>query len=160
MPNLLPVQLKEMLERVNEKAGRLLDKLKSVKKSDTTRERITEDLLPVFTQFGGPPLDMRESADELIITVEVPGLKRDDFSIELVGRRLVIRGEKRISRERTVPGESYLSECSYGRFERSVQLPYGVADNKIKAELKSGVLTIRMPRPESERKRQHRVLIS
>jgi HSP20 family protein len=160
MPKLLPSQLKETLERVQEKTGRLLDRVKPSKKTGAAREHITEDLLPAFMQSGGPPLDMHESADELIVTAEVPGLKKDDFSVELIGRRLVIRGEKKLSREQKVSGGSYLSECSYGSFVRSVQLPYDVQDSTIKADLKGGVLTIRMPRPVSERQRHYRVPIS
>lgn len=160
MPNLLPVQWQEMLERVQDKAGRFLETLKQLKKPDNAREGITEDQLPSFMQFGGPPLDMHESADELIVTAEVPGLKRDDVTVELVGRRLVIRGEKRVSRDRKGSGGSYLSECSYGNFSRSVQLPYDVKEDKIKADLKGGVLTIRMPKPDSAQKRYHRVPVS
>jgi len=161
MPNLIPAQWKETLERVQDKTSRFLDKLKPVIKSDTSLESMNEDLIPAFMQFGGPPLDMHESTDELIVTLEVPGLKKNDFSVELVGSRLVIRGEKKASRERKGSGGSYLSECSYGTFARSVQLPYDVQDSKIKAELKAGILTIRMPKPQgSERPRHHQVPIT
>ncbi len=155
-----PVQWKETLERVQNKAGRILDKFKPENTADNARERISEDMLPAFMQFGGPPLDMRETDDELIVTAEVPGLKKEDFSIELVGSRLVIRGDKRFSRERKGSDQSYISECSYGSFTRSLLLPYDVNDSKIKADLKSGVLTIRMPKSDSERKRRHRVPIA
>lgn len=160
MPNQLTEQLKETLERVQDKTEHFLDRFKPAKKADSAREHITNDLLPAFMQFGGPPIDMHESADELIITAEVPGLKKDDFSIELVGRRLVIRGEKKLSREQKESGGSYLSECSYGSFTRSMQLPYDVNNSRINADLKSGILTIRMPISGSERKRHHRVIIS
>ncbi len=161
MPNLIPAQWKETLERVQDKTGHFIDKFKPVKKTVNALESMSEDLLPAFMQFGGPPLDMRESDNELIVTVEVPGLEKNDFSVELVGSRLVIRGEKKVSRERKRSEGSYLSECSYGSFARSVQLPYDVKDSRIKAYLEGGVLTIRMPKPpDSERKRYHRVPIS
>lgn len=160
MPSLLPVQLKYVLERVQDKTVRMLNKLKPAKHADNTRENIAEDQLPAFMQFGDPLLDMHESADELIVTAEVPGLKKDDLSVELVGRRLVIGGEKRLSREQKEADGSYLSECRYGRFSRSVQLPYDMNENRIKAELKNGVLTLRMPKPNSESPRGHRVTIS
>ena len=99
MPNLLPDQWKETLERVQDKAVHFLEKFKKSKNTDSDRERINEDFLPSFIQCGGPPLDMHESAGELIVTVEVPGLKKDDIQVELVGRRLVIRGEKKASHE-------------------------------------------------------------
>lgn len=159
MPDLLPAQWKETLERIKYKAGHFLDKFKA-KQSGTALERITEDQLPAFMQVGGPPLDMHESADELIVAAEVPGLTKDDLTIELVGRRLLIRGEKKISREQKGPGGSYLSECSYGNFARSVQLPYDIKDGKIKADLKNGLLTIKMPKSDSDKKRSHRLTIS
>lgn len=160
MPNLLPVQWKDALERVQDKTVKLLNRIKPAKSSGHARESMSEDLLPAFMQFGEPLLDMHESADELIVTVEVPGLKKDDLSVELAGRRLVIRGEKKLSREQKEAGGSYLSECRYGRFARSVELPYDMKESKIKAELKSGVLSLRMPKPYSERQRSRRVPVS
>ena len=160
MPDLLPAQWKETVERIKDKAARFLDKFKQTKRTGTALERITEDQLPAFMQFGGPPLDIHESADELIVTAEVPGLTIDDLKIELVGSRLIIRGEKKVSHEQKGAGGSYLSECSYGRFARSVQLPYDIKDSRIKAELNGGVLTIRMPKPDPEQQRSRRVTVS
>lgn len=160
MANLLPVQWKENLERLSEKAARVLEKLKPVKRTHHSLERITEDLLPSFIQSGGPLLDVRESANELIVTAELPGLKKDDFSVELIGRRLLIKGEKKVVSEKKGAGGSYLSECRYGSFARSVQLPYDVTESAINAVLKDGILTIRMPKPDSARKTQYRVTIS
>lgn len=94
MSNLLPEKWSEALERVHDKVGHFLNKLNPWKNQEQSPERITADTLPAFMQFGGPPLDMHETADELIIRVEVPGLKKDDFSVELVGRRLTIKGKK------------------------------------------------------------------
>ena len=160
MPDLLPAQWKDTLERIKDKAGRFLDRFKQSKQSDTALERITEDQLPAFMQFGVPPLDMHESADELIVTVEVPGLTKDNLSIELVGSRLMLRGEKKVSRKQKGSGGSYLSECSYGSFARSVQLPYNVKEDKINADLKNGLLTIRMPKSDPEKKRLCRLTIT
>ena len=160
MPDLLPAQWKETVERIKDKAARFLDKFKQTKRTGTALERITEDQLPAFMQFGGPPLDMHESADELIVTAEVPGLTIGDLKIELVGSRLIIRGEKKVSHEQKGAGGSYLSECSYGSFARSVLLPCDVKDDNVTADLKNGLLTIRMPKSDSEKMRQHRLTIT
>lgn len=159
MPDLLPAQWKETLERIKDKAGSFLDKFKA-KQSGSALERITEEQLPAFMQFGVPPLDMNESANELIVTVEVPGLTKEHLSLELVGSRLMIRGEKKVSREQKGSGGSYLSECSYGSFARSVQLPYDIKEGEIAADLRNGVLTVRMPKSDTGKKRQHRVTIT
>ena len=160
MPNLLSVQWKETLEHLQEKAGRFLEKFKLTKDMDTGRENMSEDFLPTFMQSGVPPLDMHESANELIVTVEVPGLNKNDVQVELIGRRLVIRGEKKVSHEQKGIGDSYLSECSYGSFARSVPLPYDVNYRSIKADLKAGILTVRMSKPASEQALPYQLTIT
>jgi HSP20 family protein len=160
MSNLLPDKWSEALERVYDKVGHILNKLNPLKKETPPPERITADTLPAFMQFGGPSLDMQETADELIIRAEVPGLKKDDFSVELVGRRLTIKGEKNVVRERK-GGDGYLiSECRYGSFSRTVQLPYELDEQAIAADLNNGVLTIRLSKPEKGRHARYRVPVS
>lgn len=159
MSTLLPGQWKEGLGRLYDKAMRLLHTFKP-ETSVGTREHISGDRLPAFMQFGVPPLDVFESSDELIVTAEVPGLNSNDVSIELTGKHLTIHGEKKTSCEHKNRDGSYLSECSYGRFSRSVRLPYDIKDNSAKAELSNGVLTIRIPKPASELKQRHRIPIA
>jgi len=160
MPNLLPEKWSESLERVYDKVGNFLNKLNPLKKEVQSPERITADTLPAFMQFGGPLLDMHETEDEIIIRAEVPGLKKDDFSVELVGRRLTIKGEKKVVRERKGGGGCLISECRYGSFSRSLLLPYEIDEQKIEADLKHGVLTIRLPKPEKVRQARYRVPVS
>ncbi|HJV33639.1 Hsp20/alpha crystallin family protein [Geomonas sp.] len=122
---------------------------------------MTADTLPAFMQrIGGPLLDMQETADELVVRAEVPGLKKDEFSVELLGRRPTIRGEKKVVQERK-GGDGFLfSECRYGSFSRTVQLPYEVDSGTVNADLKHGVLTIRLPKPEQGRHAGYRVPVS
>ena len=160
MSNLLPEKWSEALERVHDKIGHFLNKLNPWKQEEPARERITADTLPAFMQLGGPLLDMHESADDLIIRAELPGLKKDDFSVELVGRRLTIQGNKKIVRERKGGDGCLLSECRYGSFARTIRLPYETDEKTIAADLKDGVLTIRLPKPEKGRQARYRVPIS
>lgn len=160
MPNLLPVHWKETMERIKDKANHYLKIISPTGENGNRRESIDDDRLPSFMQLGCPPLDMHETFDELVVSVEVPGSKKDDFQLELVGSRLVVRGEKKASRELKMSGGSYLNECSYGSFSRSVQLPCAVNENAIKAELKSGVLTVRMPKLETGKMRPHRLTVT
>jgi HSP20 family protein len=160
MSNLLPGKWSEALERVHDKVGHFLNKLNPWKNEEQSPERITADTLPAFMQFGGPSLDMNETSDELIIRAEVPGLKKDDFSVELVGRRLKIKGEKNVVRERKGGDGCLISECRYGSFSRSIQLPYEIDEKTIAADLKHGVLTIRLPKPEKGRHARYRVPIT
>ncbi len=160
MSNLLPGKWNEALERVHDKIGHFLNKLNPLKKEENSPERITGDALPAFMQFGGPSLDMHETSDELIIRAEVPGLKKDDFSVELVGRRLTIKGEKKILRERKGGDGCLISECRYGSFARTLQLPYDIDEKTIAADLRHGVLTIRLPKPDKGRHARFRVPVS
>jgi len=160
MSNLLPEKWKGSLEQVHDKVGNFLTRLVPWKKQDTTPEQITADTIPAFMQLGGPLLDMHETSDELIVRAEVPGLKREDFSVELVGRRLTIRGEKKFVREQKGGDGCLISECRYGSFSRSVQLPYVIDEKSIDADLKHGVLTVRLSKPEKERVGRYRVPVS
>lgn len=160
MSTLLPEKWGESLERVHDKGGYFLSKLNPLKKYVQTQERIAADTLPAFMQFGGPSLDMREISDELIIRAEVLGLKKDDFSIELVGRRLTITGEKNVVCERKGGDGRLISECRYGSFSRTVQLTYETDEKTISADLEHGILTIRLPKPDKDRQTRYRVPVS
>jgi len=160
MSNLLPEKWGDALERVHDKVGHFLNRLVPWKKQEQSPERITADTLPAFMKLGGPLLDMHETPEELVIRAEVPGLNRDDFSVELVGRRLRIQGEKRVVREQKGGDGSLISERRYGSFSRSIQLPYEIDEKLIAADLTHGVLTIRLPKPEKERHSRYRVPVS
>jgi len=160
MSNLLPEKWSEALERVHDKVGHFLNRLVPWKNQEPSPERITADTLPAFMKLGGPLLDMHETPEELIIRAEVPGLNKDDFSVELVGRRLTIHGEKRVVREQKGGDGCLISERRYGSFSRSIQLPYEIDEKLIAADLKHGVLTIRLPKPDKERQARYRVPVS
>ncbi|MDU0457519.1 MAG: Hsp20/alpha crystallin family protein [Geobacteraceae bacterium] len=160
MSNLLPEKWSEKLERVHDKVGHFLNRLVPWKKQEQSPERMTADIIPAFMKEGGPLLDMHETPEELIIRAEVPGLKKDDFSVDLVGRRLTIHGEKKIVRDRKGGDGCLISECRYGSFSRSIQLPYEIDEKLISAGLNNGVLTIRLPKPEKEQHTRFRVPVS
>jgi len=153
MPNLLPERWKESLEQIQEKAGQFLNKLRTWKKQETSPERLTADLIPTFMQSGGPFLDMHEKNDEYIIRIELPGLKKEDINIEIVGRRLTIKGEKKIVKELKGDAGYIVSECRYGSFSRAIQLPCEPDEGKINSFLADGVLTVRIAKPEKRKDR-------
>jgi len=97
---------------------------------------------------SAPRLDIHESDQELTVEAELPGVDRADLDVRLDGDLLTISGEKR-SRRDDKQQNAHLSECSYGRFQRSVQLPFRPEANDVQAEFDGGVLKLRMPkRPE------------
>jgi HSP20 family protein len=90
-----------------------------------------------------PLLDVRETDDEYLVMVDLPGVKSDDVTIEVNDQVLMISG----SRVPVETGESQRTERPYGSFVRSLTLPKGADSDSIVADYKDGVLTLRIPKP-------------
>jgi HSP20 family protein len=103
-------------------------------------------LRPVETEWA-PAVDVSETADQVVIKAEVPGMEAKDIDISLAGDVLTIKGEKKSEREEKK--ENYhLVERTYGSFSRSLKLPTAVAADQVEASYKKGVLTISCPKKE------------
>ena len=72
-----------------------------------------------WSMLGG---DVFEDDRRVVVRLEVPGLEKENFSVDVIGDRLVIRGQKRFEREST-EGRYRLLQCAYGSFRRDVALP-------------------------------------
>lgn len=95
----------------------------------------------------GPAVDVSESANELKLEIELPGISPEDVEITAENTVLTVRGEKRGERKEGDEDRRYhLVERSYGSFARSFQLPQGLDDSKIEAEVNNGILSIRIPK--------------
>ncbi len=88
-----------------------------------------------------PPLDIMGNEEEIIITVEVPGISEDDISISLAEKMLTIKGRKE-AQSSIEDRVYYRSECPVGPFKRVVSLPEGFEIGEIEAIYKYGVLKI------------------
>ena len=112
-------------------------------------DRLFDD---AFVGRGGgatwqPAVDIQETARELRLDVELPGLREEDVEIEVENGILSVRGQKSAERkEEGEEGRYHLVERSYGSFFRSFQLPQGVDAEQIAADFESGVLRIRIPK--------------
>ena len=103
-------------------------------------------LRPLEAEWA-PAVDVSETAEEVVVKAEVPGMEAKDIDISLSGDILTIKGEKKSEREETK--ENYhLVERSYGSFSRSLKLPAAVVVDKIEASYQKGVLTISCPKKE------------
>ncbi len=92
-----------------------------------------------------PKIDVKQKGDDLVIRVELPGVKPEDVDVEVTDNVLTIRGQR--VREEEQEGESWLiCESCYGTFERSMVLPEGVKPEAITADFKHGVLEIHVPK--------------
>ena len=99
-----------------------------------------------------PAVDITESDGEYAITAEIPGVDKDDLTIELQDGVLTIRGEKKSQREEKRE-KARLLERSYGAFSRSFSLPSDADPDKVEASFSDGVLTIKvLKRPEAKPK--------
>ena len=100
-----------------------------------------------------PALDLYEDKDNLVVKVELPGMKREDIDVSLHEGSLSISGERK-SEEKHQDADVYRTERFFGRFQRTVTLPTPVAADKVKAQYKDGILTITLPKTE-EAKPKH-----
>jgi len=100
-----------------------------------------------------PPLEVYEKEDEYVVKAELPGMKKDEIEISLVGDALTIKGERK-AEEEIKHEDYYLCERCYGSFERSVTLPAEVDAAKVEAKYENGILEVRLPKvPEAKPKK-------
>jgi HSP20 family protein len=103
-----------------------------------------------------PPVDIYELEDEIVLTVELPGIKQKDITLEMKDDILTLKGERKISED--VKEENFhIMERVFGSFERSFMLPSTVEINAIKASYNGGVLTVSLPKKKDSSKRKIKV---
>ena len=89
-----------------------------------------------------PRIDIVEEPDSFVLKADVPGLEKDDISIDVEGRTLVISGEKNETKREHGKGKYYHLERSFGSFSRCFTLPSNIDEKKIEAHYKNGVLEL------------------
>jgi len=92
-----------------------------------------------------PAVDIVEDDAGYKVTAELPGVTEKEIEVVLSDGMLTLKGEKKLEKEQREKN-FYLSERSYGSFQRSFTLPDGVDRDKIAADFSKGVLTISMPK--------------
>ena len=104
-----------------------------------------------------PPVDIFQTGEhELVLKVELPDMSREDIDINIENFVLTVKGEKKASDE--VKEEQYHHvERRYGTFSRSFSMPQTVDPNRVSAEYKNGVLTVRLPLREEAKPRSIKV---
>lgn len=92
-----------------------------------------------------PPVDIYETAESVVLKAELPGVDRNNVSIEVNENTLTLKGERRL--EKNLSEENYhRMERLYGTFQRVFSLPYSVDKNNITANFRDGVLKIAVPK--------------
>ncbi len=108
--------------------------------------------LPSLVSGAFTPLaDVEENDDAYVVEIELPGVKRDDVTVEVSGRRLSVSGERK---ERERVGILRRRTRTVGRFHYEVVLPGDVEDDRVSAAMDEGVLTVTVPKPASQRPRR------
>ncbi len=94
-------------------------------------------------------LEVKDAKDEFVVRAEVPGFEAKDLNVHLNGSHLVIEGKHETSEEKKEKeGETIYSERECEQICRMVQLPAAVVADKVQAELKNGVLELKLPKAE------------
>lgn len=123
------------------------------------RDRFMFDPIKTFwtepgKAFWTPDVEVFERNGQFMVRADLPGMKKEDISIEVTDDELVLRGERKHEKEEKEEGY-YRSERSYGSFYRTVPLPEGVKIDQAKATVHDGVLEVQMPVAKAELKRRH-----
>jgi HSP20 family protein len=108
--------------------------------------RLLEQRPSVFA----PAIDVHEADKEYVVTAEVPGVAKNELTLEVDEGMLTIRGEKKSEREEKKERRRWV-ERTYGAFSRSFRLPADAQVDKIDASFKDGVLTIKIPKSEARK---------
>ena len=100
-----------------------------------------------------PPVDIYETDDALVLTAMLPGVSKDEVSIEVHNNTLILRGERKPAS--AVQDERYYRrECVYGPFQRSFVLPATVDQTKVQARYHDGILELHLPKLEAAKPRR------
>jgi HSP20 family protein len=106
-----------------------------------------------------PAVDMHETKDDLVLTVELPGVSEKDLTLAITGDLLSIKGERRWDDDAN--NRQYLHvERVYGQFDRVIQLPLDVQPDRIKATFRDGLLQITLPKAEQLKPREIKIDIA
>jgi HSP20 family protein len=108
--------------------------------------------------MAAPAVDVTEDDKAFKITAELPGMSEKDIEVNVTGDMIVLKGEKRQEREEK-ERHRYVSERSYGSFQRAFALPEGVDRDQISAEFRKGVLTLTLPKTADAQKQQKKIEI-
>ncbi len=130
---------------------------------------IQHEMNRLFDNWGGrpattagermwlPAVDVQETKDDIVLTFDIPGVSEKDVQVSMTGDLLTVKGERRFENDPGAASSYHRVERLYGRFERSVQLPFPVQGDKIKATYRDGVLTVKLPKAEELKPREIKI---
>lgn len=152
----LPVRWREAVEHLQ---GELHDAIERWVPRWRDAAETEERWLPSVFTGAGPLIEIEEAEDRVVIWAELPGLDKNDFTVEVAHKRVVLKGEKKRATEDRQEGY-YYAERSYGAFARVIPLPCEVEREKAQAKYKNGVLRIALPKTTRAKAARVRVRVA
>lgn len=139
--------------RLRRSATGALTRFKSESKSNLPVQAEVDDEFdlpsPAWSLVSG---DVFEDERRVVVRLEVPGMSKKDFDLQVLDDVLVVRGHKRFEREST-QGRYRVLQCAYGSFVREVPLPTSVRADEAAASYTDGVLKIVLPKAQTSKPR-------
>jgi HSP20 family protein len=117
--------------------------------------------LEEFGRWGDgsvPKVDIKEEDKEILVSAELPGMDQKDIDVTVTNDSVRITGEKKHEKEEEEKGY-YRHETFCGSFDRVIDLPAEVDENKAEAEFSKGVLTIKLPKSEEAQAKRRKIKI-
>ncbi len=125
----------------------------------TELERMENEMNRMLSRYAYPPssefpaFNIWGTTDEAVVTTEIPGIEPEAIEISVAASTLTVRGSR--EPESSGGGESYhRRERWYGKFSKTVELPFSIQADKVEARFSKGILSIRLPRSEAEKPRK------
>ncbi|HEX5708635.1 MAG TPA: Hsp20/alpha crystallin family protein [Pyrinomonadaceae bacterium] len=137
------------LERMRARVGRLFAAL----------EEAAEMVAPHAPGGWLPPVDVCETCEEVVVQVELPGVRADAVEVTLTNSHLHVAGRKRKGVQRGVTSH-LCTERFYGEFARAVPLRWPVRAQDATAQLRDGLLVVRLPKLKERRGREFKIAVS
>ncbi|MGB9681330.1 MAG: Hsp20/alpha crystallin family protein [Minisyncoccia bacterium] len=129
--------------------------IKNIKNNDEGLEKVH---WPSQEEEGELAIDLFETENELILKSSIGGVKTEDLDITITNDMITISGKREFPEEEKEIKKFYYQECFWGPFSRSIILPKEIDADRAKAVIKNGLLTIRLPKIEKNKKKSLKIL--
>jgi HSP20 family protein len=132
--------------------------LQEIESLQQQMNRLFERLMPSGGNGGAagiafmPSAEMEETEEALHLKLEIPGMEAKDLEVQVTEDSVAISGERK-SETKTEEKGMVRSEFRYGKFERMIPLPTHIQADKVQAEYKNGVLALRLPKSEADKRK-------
>ena len=130
------------------------DPFREIDEIQREMNRMFDRLIPRTTEADGfafmPAVEMHDDPETITLKLELPGLNPNDLDIQATAEAVSITGERRFEKRSEDKGVTR-TEFRYGRFQRVIPLPNRIKHDQVKAEYKDGILTLTLPKADSEK---------